>query len=117
MGKGIKQKELERQQELDNKVKKWLNSGLSNKDIAQLVDSTVMGVAYSIRRLTNGYSQVQDHPDYGGAEREAQMLIDAKLAPTHTPKAHRIMVNGWENGRYVHYEAIDVSEFWGIGGN
>ena len=117
MGKGLSKETVAKRNALDNEVKKWLNMGLSNKDIAQLTGSTVMGVAYSIRRLTNGYSQVQDHPDYGGAEREAQMLINTKLAPTHKPKAHKIMVNGWENGRYVHYEAYDVSEFWGIGGN
>lgn len=114
MGKGISKEAIAKRKALDEAVRPWLGMGLSNKDIAELVDSTVMAVAYAVRRLSEGHSQLLKHPENYDAEHEADMLIEAKLAPVHKPKAHKIMVNGWENGKYVHYEAYDVSEFWGL---
>lgn len=114
MGKGISKEAIAKRKALDEAVKPWLGMGLSNKDIASLTDSTVMAVAYAVRRLKEGHSQLLKRPEQYDAEREADILINAKLAPTHKPKAHKIMVNGWENGKYVHYEAYDVSEFWGL---
>lgn len=114
MGKGISKETIEKRKALDEAVRPWLGMGLSNKDIAELVDSTVMAVAYAVRRLNEGHSQLLKHPENYDAEHEADMLIEAKLAPTHKPKAHKIMVNGWENGRYIHRQMVDVSEFWGL---
>lgn len=114
MGKGISKEAIERRKALDEEVRPYWEMGLPAKDIAYLLDTTTMAVAYSIRRLRDGYSQFMKAPTQDVVEREAQMLIDAKLAPTVTPKVHKVMVNGWENGHYVHYEAYDVSEFWGL---
>ena len=114
MGKGLSKETIQKRNELDEAVRPWLGKGLSNKDIAELVDSTVMAVAYAVRRCNEGHSQLLKHPDKYDAEREADELIEAKLAPAVTPKVKKVMVNGWENGKYVHYEAYDVSEFWGI---
>ena len=56
----------------------------------------------------------QESRDARDAGNEAELLIAAKMAPTVKPKAHKIMVNGWENGHYIHRQMVDVSEFWGL---
>lgn len=114
MGKGISKVEQAKRNALDALVKPYWEKGFTAKEIAFYLNVTIQAAAYSIKRLRDGYSCFQRASNQTTAEREAQMLIDAKLAPVHKPKAHKVMVNGWENGHYVHYEAYDVSEFWGL---
>lgn len=46
-------------------------------------------------------------------ELEAEMLLNEKLKTEPKPKkAHKVMINGWEDGKYIHKEMWDVSEFF-----
>lgn len=103
--------EKEQRKELDAEIKVLFDKGYECKEIAALLGLHVNKVSASIGRLTGFNWQ---RTTAFNAEREAELLIAAKMAPTVKPKAHKIMVNGWENGHYVHYEAYDVSEFWGL---
>ena len=115
MGAHISKAEMEERNQFDAEVKYLAECGYDKDEIAELLSCSLQKVSASLHRIDFGYSVNRATKDSkADAEREAQLLIDAKLAPVHKPKAHKIMVNGWENGHYVHYEAYDVSEFWGL---
>ena len=103
--------EKERRKQFDAEVKELLDRGYETREIAILLGVHTNAVSASVRRLTGFDGRRTERFD---AEKEANILIAAKMAPTKKPKMKRIMVNGWEGGRYVHYTAVDVSEFWGL---
>ena len=116
MGKGhLTKAELEARDQFDAEVKYLAECGYDKEEIMELLDCNKNKVSFALHRIEFGNSM--NYVNRGSekqAEQEAQLLIDAKLAPVHTPKVHKVQVNGWENGKYVHYEAYDVSEFWGL---
>lgn len=103
--------EKERRKQFDAEVKILMDKGYANHEIAALLGVHTNRVSASVGRLT-GFDKRRT-PRYD-AEKEAEMLIEAKMAPVHKPKAKLVRVDGWENGKYVHYTAYDVSEFWGL---
>ena len=107
----ITTKEKEVRKQFDAEVKELLDKGYENREIAILLGVHTNRVSASVGRLT-GFDKRRT-PRYD-AEKEAEMLIEAKMAPVHKPKAKLVRVDGWENGRYVHYTAYDVSEFLGL---
>lgn len=109
--------EQERRTTLDADVKYWDDLGANARDIANELGVSVQAVVFSLKRIHNGTSMTRHTSAEREAQEEAEKLINVKLAPTFKPKAHKIMVNGWENGRYIHRQMVDVSEFWGLGGN
>lgn len=109
--------EQERRTTLDADVKYWDDLGASARDIANELGVSVQAVIFSLKRVHNGVSMTRHTSAEQEAKIEAELLINAKMAPTVKPKAHKIMVNGWENGHYIHRQMVDVSEFWGLGGN
>ena len=109
--------EQERRTTLDADVKYWDDLGASARDIANELGVSVQAVVFSLKRIHNGTSMTRHTSAEQEAKIEAELLINAKMAPTVKPKAHKIMVNGWENGHYIHRQMVDVSEFWGLGGN
>jgi len=116
VGKGqLNKEQLAKREQFDAEVRHLMDDGLTKEEVAIILGCSGNKVQFAIRRNTIGYSMTRIK---GSAEREAQeeaeLLINAKLAPTFTPKAHKVMVNGWEEGKYIHREMIDVSEFWGL---
>lgn len=107
----ISSKEKSRREKLDADVKELMSKGYSDHEISVLLNIHINAVRASVRRL-NG-TDGRWTPPYDPAK-EAEMLIAAKMAPVVKPKAKLTRVDGWENGKYVHYEAYDVSEFWGL---
>lgn len=44
---------------------------------------------------------------------EAEAILNQKMkTDTKKKETHKIMVNGWEDGHYIHKEMWDVSEFF-----
>ena len=110
MGKVRKHiKEVRKQ--FDAEVKVLFDKGYENREIAILLGVHTNKVSASVARLTGFDKRRTERFD---PEKEANFLINAKMAPTFKPKAKKVRVDGWENGKYVHYTAYDVSEFWGL---
>lgn len=97
--------------DFDKKVADLLVKGFSVSLIAATLDTSENSVRYAIKRI-EGVKITRIRST--AAEEEAIRLISIKLAPVVKPKAKLVEVNGWENGKYVHYTAWDVSEFWGL---
>ena len=116
MGTGhISKGEAKERDKFDEQVRKFYETGYSKQDIAIYLEASVRKVAYAINRIEFGKSmQKASYDSEAEARHEAELLIDAKMAPIRKPKAKLVRVDGWENGRYVHYTAYDVSEFWGL---
>lgn len=98
-------------EEFDKKVAELQEKGWNSSMIAEILNVTDSKVRYAIKR-NNGEQIFRQRAT--SAEEEAQLLIDLKLAPINKPKPKLTRVDGWENGKYVHYTAYDVSEFWGL---
>lgn len=116
MGKGqLNKEQLAKREQFDAEVRHLMDDGLTKEEVAIILGCSGNKVQFAIRRNTIGYSMTRIK---GSAEREAQeeaeLLINAKMAPVVKPKAKLVEVNGWENGKYVHYTAWDVSEYWGL---
>jgi len=116
VGKGqLNKEQLAKREQFDAEVRHLMDDGLTKEEVAIILGCSGNKVQFAIRRNTIGYSMTRIK---GSAEREAQeeaeLLINAKMAPVVKPKAKLVEVNGWENGKYVHYTAWDVSEYWGL---
>lgn len=116
MGKGhLNKEELVKREQFDSEVEYLAGCGYEKEEIAVFLGCNKNKVAFSLHRLQHGVSMEKPRRNLEEeARKEAELLIDAKMAPVVKPKAKRIMVNGWENGHYVHYPMWDVSEFWGL---
>ena len=97
--------------EFDKKVAELLAKGFSTSLIAVTLDTTENKVRYAIKRI-EGIRITRQRST--AAEEEAFRLIEAKLAPTKRPEPKLTRVDGMENGKYVHYTAWDVGEFYGL---
>lgn len=112
----ITKEQRELRNRFDEEVWELYRQGCTKEEISILLNASIQRVSFSLHRLEHGKS----YPDGGlvprgrDAEIEADLLINAKLAPIHKPKVKKVRVDGWENGRYVHYTAYDVSEYWGL---
>ena len=116
MGKGhMSKEEAAERDRFDERVKSFYDKGYGKQDIAIYLETEVRKVTYAINRIKLGKSmQKATNDSEAEARREAELLIDAKMAPINKPKVKLTRVDGWENGRYVHYTAYDVSEFLGL---
>ena len=117
MGTGhLTKAQIEAQQKFGAEVKELLDRGMTRDEIAILLGCHKNKITFAIHRLKNGGVSMNRAPHDAGkeAEEEAEMLINAKLAPINKPKPKLTRVDGWENGKYVHYTAWDYSEFWGL---
>lgn len=116
MGTGhLNKAQLEQRKQFDAEVHHLAREGLEKEEIAILLGCNKNKVTFALHRAEHGVSSSRlPHNSETEAREEAELLIDAKLAPVIKPKAKLVEVNGWENGKYVHYTAWDVSEFWGL---